>query len=140
MPLRPEFTVAGTLIAADVCIEVLYDHSNALLNKHTITIGIHNPEDTVGDWNESRLGLILPQEFRQIDAYSTVQLQDRRFLYDLGTIGQLLPDQWQMVQVDLPLVVVQASMQSFIAAELKMFTRYGPLSTSFHLRFVKSSH
>ena len=82
------------------------------------------------------MALALPEEFRPMYGYAAVQLRDKRFLHDLGTIGQFLPDQWNTVQVDLPVDIVDKWRGIEIAAELKTFTKEGPISVGFFLKFV----
>jgi hypothetical protein len=136
MPSRLEFTIAGTLIATDARIPIPYDDQQISYGKQVIPLGIHNPEDTVVNWRDSRLALALPEEFRPMYGYAAVQLRDKRFLHDLGTIGQFLPDQWNTVQVDLPVDIVDKWRGIEIAAELKTFTKEGPISVGFFLKFV----
>jgi hypothetical protein len=133
---RLDFTINGTLITPSVCIEIPRDNSNAALNLQRIVLGIHNPDDTIAAGRESSLGLILPQDFPPVHYSSGVRLRDKRFLYELGTIGRLLPGQWDTVQVDLPIHAIASRMGKEIDAELRIFTRSGPLSTAFFLKFV----
>ena len=131
---RLEFTINGMLITPDVCIEVSIRNSDAILDQLEVVLGVHNPGDTIANWWDWPLGLILPEHLPPI--HSGVQLQDKRFLHDLGTIGRLLPDQWDKVRLTLSLHAVAHCRGQEIQAELKVFTFLGPLSTVFSLKFV----
>jgi len=129
------FTIAGTLVEPDGTIEVPVDPQSRS-DDETLVIGVNNPGDTLANWRDSSMALILPPEFRPRYSTRVVQLLDKRLLFDLGTIGRLLPGGWETTHVDLPRAVVIRMLSRDIKAELRIFSPTGPQSTGFTLKFV----
>jgi hypothetical protein len=100
----------------------------------TFAVGITNPLDTVTDWSVLSAGLILPEMLSPKYPDKAVQLTDKRYLYDLGPVGRLLPGAWETRLVALPYGSVDYNQP--VEAELRIFTPSGPVSTTFSLKFV----
>jgi hypothetical protein len=135
---RLDFTISGILITPNVCIDLPLATPDPYEKTQAVVVGVHNPHDTVANWKDSVLGLILPREFPPAYDDQAIQLQDKTFQYDLGTIGRLLPRHSETVKVRLPIEAIGRRRNQEIQVELIVFTRSGPLSTSFFLKFVSN--
>ncbi|MFZ0737652.1 MAG: hypothetical protein WBL70_01130 [Candidatus Acidiferrales bacterium] len=134
---QPNFTIAGTLVAAGGSIDVPIGDGHPIADEQTIVIGINNPGDTVIDWRDSSVALILPEEFpTRYLGHGVIQLLDKRFLFDLGGIGRLLPGGWEMKHTDIRRGAAINRTGQNVPAELRIFSPSGPLSTIFALKFV----
>jgi hypothetical protein len=131
------FTMAGKLITPGASIEVPIQDSAG--RTQTIVVGINNPGATIADWSGLTVALILPEDFPAQYA-DGVQLLDKRFLYDLGAVGRLLPDGWKTKETLVPREAAINRTGQDIPAELRIFTPSGPLSTVFSLKFVPPTY
>jgi hypothetical protein len=136
LPL-PHFTISGNLIEPGACIEVPVPTEH-YSKEISISVGITNPEDRVLHWSGLNVGLILPSEFSPLYAHGAVQLTDKRYLYEVGYPGEILPGAWKTERIELPYHAIQDSQKraQLVNAELTIFTRNGPHSTTFFLKFV----
>jgi hypothetical protein len=135
---RLQFTIAGTSIVADACIEVPYDGFHD--QHYSLPIGINNRSDVPFDGSDISAGLVLPKEFQPPHPYAVAQLEDKRFLYDVGPVGRILPSAWSTHLVHLPRVTIQFLLSSEsppVPAELRVFTPVASLVTNFSLRFFQ---
>jgi hypothetical protein len=130
----PDFTISGNRIEAGACIEASVGHPSA--GESPLVVGITNPQDTVSDWLGLSAGLLLPLEFVPVYPHRAIQVADKRYLYDLGSIGRLFPGAWEARVVDLPFQSVAGTHGTQIEAELIVFTQNRPRSTPFHLKFL----
>jgi hypothetical protein len=131
----PEFSISGNPIKADTCIE---ESVGFVPGQYVLPVGITNPHDTPVDWSDLGAALLLPSDFSPSNSsYGAVQIADKRFLYDLGPVYQLLPGAWQIREVRFNLENSGFETgRRVIEAELRIFTTTGPISTRFSLKFV----
>lgn len=133
---RVEILIAGTLIEEGSCVHIPFNVRRD--EPRTLVIGVHNPDQVPIEAFDQKLGLVFPQEFPPPYSSSGVQLRDKRFLYDVGAIGRLLPGAWVTHSIQLPRVSILEALTQEIPAELVMFTPTGPTSTKFAIRFMDS--
>ncbi len=130
----PNFTISGNLIEVGACIEASV--GPPIGNQSALVVGITNTQDTASDWSGLSAGLLLPPEFVPVYPHTAVQVADRRYLYDLGSIGRLFPGAWETRVVDLPIESIAATNGMQIEAELIVFTPNRPRSTAFYIKFA----
>jgi hypothetical protein len=106
--------------------------------KQSIAIGVNNPEDVVVNWKNRTVGLILPENFRPVYSSQSVQLPDKRYLHNLGTVGALLPGGWETLELHASIDQSKGK-PGMTAAELKIFTDSGPQNTNFYLNFIETN-
>jgi hypothetical protein len=134
---RLEFSIAGIGIEPGVDIEIRVDTQRNIEFEAEIIIGANNPGDTVVNWAGMTVGLILPEYFLPYHMSRAVQLPDKRFLHAIGTIGQLLPGQWDTLEANLKVNRQGGKSLRKVPAELRIFTPTGPESTPFFLSLVE---
>jgi hypothetical protein len=130
------FSVAGSTINEDVELGFPVSQRQFSGRGYPLTIGIHNPEETPLDASATQFGVVLPQELPPSTKYGTVQLPDKRFFHDLGSVGQLLPSAWTSVSVDLDAEALLEHLRSgrVVPIELRLFTPAGSRAMKFRLK------
>lgn len=84
------------------------------------------------------MGLYLPRDLTPVYAGNAFQVDDRRHLFDLGSIGRLLPGQWERKQIDFQVRNTLLPLLPF-DAELVIFTTNKPVSKPFTLDYALHS-
>lgn len=132
---RVVFTIAGTEVHDNVEIHFPVD-ARRFAGYYPLTIGVHNPEDTLLSDYTSKLGLVTPPALLSSTEHNTVQLPDKRFLYDLGNVGEILPGAWNSVSADLDAdaLVAYVDASESVPLELRLFTPVGSHTVAFRLK------
>ena len=127
----PVFTISGNVIEVGARIHASLSDGSVY---YSLVIGVTNTQDTVCDWSELSAGLYLPQSVEPNYAPSAVQVADR-YLYDLGSLGRLLPGKWKTKQITIQSVLNLIGQE--FPAELVIFTPTGPVSKPFYLHLYR---
>lgn len=132
---RVDILIAGTLIEEGICIDIPVDILGHRSREEFI-IGVHNSDQVPIEDFEQKLGLVFPQEFPPPYSVYGIQLPDKRFFYEVGAIGRLLPGAWGMHSIQLPRAAIDKARLRKIPVELLLFTPTGPRATKFAIRFM----
>jgi hypothetical protein len=133
----PEFSISGNLIKVNACIE--HPMGQQTGGQFALVVGVTNAHDTVSGWTELSAGLLLPPEFRPASTYGAVQVPDKRYMHDLGSLGRILPGAWQSKVVNFFIDNVDSVDGRQTEAELRIFTPTKPVCMRFYLKFVWAS-
>jgi len=128
----PKFAISGNVVEAGASIEA--STGEVREGQMSLTVGVNNPHDTVFDWSDLGAGLLLPSEVAPEVEQAAVQIEDKRYLYDLGRIGRLFPGEWDRKVIYLPFGRIRYNV--LIDAELRIFTAQQPISISFGLKLI----
>lgn len=110
-----------------------------------LIIAIHNAGNRIySGHGDNDFGLIVPAELKVYDIKDglaeeeeglSIRLPDGRSLHTFGPLGQILPDGWQAIKVQVSVPDVYKLLDEEVPVVLRIFTEVGPKDAAFNICF-----